>query len=131
LLSANPDEPVVREKREPKKRLTKDLERFLERVTGSLALIRYRTGVKQSITFRDACDYWGVQDRTDVDAVQASAKKMPSLIAQIEQLFDGGEKLALSSGRQVAIEEVNTLTELHNYLLEQFSRHMNMPRPKK
>jgi hypothetical protein len=130
LESTDPDEAFEKEKREPRKKLTKDLERFLERVTGSLALIRYRTGVKQSITFRDACDFWGVSDRTDVAAVQVAVRKMPGQIAQIEQLFEG-DKLQMGSGRRLSIQEVHTLSELHTYLTDQFSRHLNQPKPRK
>jgi hypothetical protein len=130
LESAEPDEPIAREKREQKKRLTKELERFLERITGSQAIIRFRTGMKQNITFRDACDFWGVQDRANVEGVQDAARKFPGIIAQIEQLFED-DKLQLSSGRRISIQEVHALSDLHTFLLDQFSRHMNMTKPRK
>jgi len=130
LEAPDTGEPVEKEKKESKKKLTKDLEKFIERVTASLALTRYRTGVKSGITFRDACDFWGVADRTDVIAVQAASRRMPGQIAQIEQLFDG-DKLQLSNGRRVSIQEVHTLSDLHVFLTDQFSRHLSAAKPKK
>lgn len=130
LESPDTEEPLEKVKKETKKKMTKDMERFLERVTASLALTRYRTGAKRDITFRDACDFWGVVDRADIAAVQAAARRMPGTLSQIEQVFEG-DKLQLSNGRQVSREEMQTLTDLHDFVTEQFSRHLNIVRPKK
>lgn len=127
LEQDQPPEKPAPKPEEPKGKLSKDLEKFLTRVTGTTAVLRFRIGAKQSLTFRDACDFWGVSDPTDSDSVRRAAAKMPESLAHIERQFQG-DSIDLAKGRRVSREELKTLLAVHTFLTEHFSRHLNLPR---
>lgn len=125
------DEPppkvkVERPRTSPAK-VNRDIEKFILRITTTQAIRRFRTGAKFEITFRDACSFWGVADPTDLMAVRKAASSTPEEIARAEELFTG-DKLVLSNGQLVTMDELKMISAVHSFLSEQFARQLDLSR---
>lgn len=112
------------------KKSDREIEKFLLRVTTTTAVRRYRTGAKAEITFRDACAFWGLSDTTDLLAVRDAAAKLPEELERAEDLFNN-DKLVLSTGQLVTMEELRMLKAVHTFLTEQFARQLDMSRSRR
>lgn len=108
-------------------KINRDIEKFILRITTTQAIRRYRTGAKFEITFRDACAFWGVTDPTDLMAVRKAAASVPDEVARAEELFTG-DRLVLSNGQLVTMDELKMISAVHSFLSEQFARQLDLSR---
>jgi hypothetical protein len=108
-------------------KLSRDQEKFLLRMFDSTALEKYNEGRKPELTFGDACRFWDINESTKGDTLGGRLKKVRAQLADIERILAQGDA-ELSNGRSVSADEVAHLSDVHDYLEERFSRHLNLLR---
>lgn len=122
ILEGGEPEPV----RGPIK-LARDQEKFLFRLFESTALEKYNEGRKPDLTFGDACRFWEITENMNSEAINGRLSKLRLQLADLERFLSRGDT-ELSNGRSVSAEDVVHLGEMHQYLEERFSRHLNLLR---
>ena len=105
----------------------RELEKYLLSLFAAVPVQRYRQGLKREITFGDACKFWNITDAMQGDEVTQRLDKVSSSLAEIEQQLGGG-RVELSTGRSISKEDLDMLAEVHQYLREQYSRHLTLLR---
>jgi hypothetical protein len=108
-------------------KINREVEKFILRITTSTAMRRFKTGAKYEITFRDAAAFWGVADPTNLIEVRKAAALLPEELEKAEELFTT-DKIVLSNGQQMTIDEVRMVGDVHTYLSTQFARQLDIPR---
>jgi hypothetical protein len=121
------EQEIEEEVKTPK--VSRDQEKLVTRLFSATAVLRFREGLRQYITFRDACAFWGVSDISQTDAVREAAVRVPALLEGLEPLLAGGS-LDLSSGRKMTKDDVKLFLTVHGFLKEQFARHLSAPKPR-
>lgn len=118
--------PVVEEETKAPK-VSRDQEKLVTRLFSATAVLRFREGLRQYITFRDACAFWGVADITLTDAVRDASVRVPALLEGLEPLLTTGS-IDLNSGRKLSKDDVKLFLTVHAFLKEQFARHLSLPK---
>ncbi len=109
-------------------KLSKDQEKFLQTLLASSALEKFQEGRKQELTFADATRYWGITENLHGEALDARLNKMRAQLADLDRLLGPDGTTALSNGRSVSGEDIGALCDVHAYLEDKFSRHLNLLR---
>jgi hypothetical protein len=105
----------------------KDLEQHLVNLFVTTAYRRYEEGMKREITYRDACRFWGLQENVHGEEVDRILDRVPATLNAVEQLLIG-ETVELSNGQSVSQQDLKSLGEVHQFLRDQFSRHLSQQR---
>jgi len=108
-------------------KLSRDQEKFLQGLLNSSALEKYLEDRKRELTFADACGFWGISEGLSGDVIDARMNRVRAQMADFGRLIGPGGT-ELSNGRAVGLDDISTLTVLHEYLEERFSRHLNLLR---
>lgn len=108
-------------------RLPRDQEKFLVALFECAAVEKYNEGRKPEITFGDACRFWGITETTHGDVLSSRLNRLRIQLADVDRALGKGD-LELSTGRSVSTDDVAHLTDVHEYLEERFSRHLNLLR---
>jgi hypothetical protein len=108
-------------------KLARDQEKFLFHLFESSALEKYNEGRKPDLTFADACRFWEINDSMPREVLNARLSKLPGQLADLERVLAHGDA-ELSNGRSVSREDLGHLADVHQYLEERFSRHLNLLR---
>jgi hypothetical protein len=107
--------------------LLRDQEKFLHGLFASTALQKFQEGRKQELTFADGCRYWGITENLRGDVLDARMDRFRDNLADVKRLLGDGSA-TLSNGRSVEPDDIAQLGQVHNYLYERFSRHLNLLR---
>lgn len=110
-----------------RKKLPVVVDRLLSRLATSLALSRFRLGSKEMITLPVACDFWGVPNAQDMDALRRAAENTSQLLEKASREFPA-DMMELSSGRVLQRREMEMMLAVQGFLAEQFSRYLNPPK---
>ena len=121
--------PLPRRRNLSQIKVPKDLEQHLTGLFATTAFRRFEEGMKREITFRDACKFWGLAESAHGEAVDKALEHVPQSLATVEALLVGGA-VELSNGHSVSNDELRSLSEVNQYLLEQFNRHLSQQREK-
>lgn len=113
-----------------RKKLSREVDRLLVRLATSLALSRFRLGSKEMITLPVACDFWGVGNANDIDALRRAAESTRQLLEKASKEFPD-DTAELSSGRVFQRREMDMLLAVQGFLAQQFSRYLNPPKPRR
>jgi hypothetical protein len=108
-------------------KVSREQEKFLSGLWGTVAFEKFTEGRKTEITFADACALWGVNESMRGDAVKARLDHFRAEMAALERLMTVGDA-TLSNGRSVTLADVNRLYDVSGYLEERFSRHLSLLR---
>jgi hypothetical protein len=108
-------------------RLARDQEKFLLGLFSSSAVQKFEEGLKNELTFADACRFWGITENLSGDALTARLDRLRAILADVDRLVGAGTG-ELSTGRSISKEDVNLLNAVHEYLEERFSRHLTLLR---
>jgi len=108
-------------------KLSREQEKFLFGLFSSSALEKFDEGRKSELTFDDASRFWGITGNTTGEALTSRLNRVRIQLADVDRIVQHGDT-ELSNGRSVSAEEVSHLTDLHQYLEERFSRHLNLLR---
>jgi hypothetical protein len=127
---AGDDSPLPRRRALAKIQVPKDLEQQLKAMFNTTAYRRYVDGMKREITYRDAIRFWSLAESATGDAVDQTINKVPTALAQVEQLLIG-ETVELSDGQSVSQADLKSLAAAHRFLAEQFSRNLSQQRERR
>jgi len=108
-------------------RFARDQEKFLQRLFETSALEKFNEGRKPELTFGDTCRFWEINETMSAEAINGRLGKLRLQLTDLERLLAGSDA-ELSTGRSVSDEDVAHLLQVHQYLEERFSRHLNLLR---
>lgn len=106
-------------------KLTREHEKHLLNLLGSNAAQKFEEGLKEELTFADACGFWGITDSIRGDALTARLDRLRAVLAEAEKLVGTGTA-ELSTGRSVSRDELYLLTAVDEYLQARFARHLSL-----
>jgi hypothetical protein len=112
---------------DPPIRIGRDQEKYLLSLFNSSAVQKFEEGLKEELTFADACRYWGISEGLHGEALTARLDRLRATLADVEHTIGSGSA-ELSNGRSVSKEDLNLLGAVHDYLLQRFARHLNLLR---
>jgi hypothetical protein len=115
-------EPAISKGGPPK--LSREQEKILFRLFDTDAVEKYTEGRKPDLTFSDACRFWDISESMNGDTLNSRMDKLRIQLADMERILSQGET-ELSNGRSVSTDDIAHLTDVHQYLEERFSRHLN------
>jgi hypothetical protein len=127
---AGDDSPLPKRRALAKIQVPKELEQQLVNLFTTTAFRRFEEGMKREITYRDAARFWGLAENAHGDQVDQTLGKVPTLLAQVEQLLIG-ESIDLSNGQSVSQADLKSLANVHKFLADQFSRNLNQQRERR
>jgi hypothetical protein len=128
VLAGEPEPPSRGEDVKPSRfKIPRDQEKYLLSLFASTALQRHKQGLKQELTFSDACKFWNITENVFGEELSQRLDKATAALAEVEDLLEGG-RVELSTGRSIAKEDLQPLAEIHAYLREKFSRHLTLLR---
>jgi hypothetical protein len=108
-------------------RIQRDLEKQLLALFSSFAVTKFEEGLKEELTFADACRFWGITENLHGEALQARLDRTRSILSDVERTIGAGSA-ELSNGRSVSKDDLNLLMAVHEYLAERFQRHLSLLR---
>jgi hypothetical protein len=108
-------------------KITRDLEKHLLTLFSSHAVQKFEEGLKDELTFADACRFWGITENLHGEALTARLDRIRSLLADVDRILGTGSA-ELSNGRSVSRDDLNLLMAVHEYLAERFARHLSLLR---
>jgi hypothetical protein len=107
--------------------LSREQDKLLLGLLGSAALRKYDDDRRNELTFGEACRFWGINENTPGDALDSRLQRFRTTLGEIERQL-GAAGRELSNGRSIADEDLDRLIEVHDYLEDRFSRHLNLLR---
>lgn len=129
LLSGEPvqEKPVKKVRRPRAAKISEKQDALLQGLFVSTAYEKYRENRRNELTFADACRFWGITENLTSSALD---DRLRTATKTLDQLSDkiGQANVVLRTGQAVSKQEVNTLIDLHHYLEDHFSRHLNLLR---
>lgn len=124
------DSPMPKRRALAQIKVPKDLDTHLKGLFHTNAYRRFKeVGMRREITFHDAKQFWGLTDSMHGATVDDQLAKVPSTLDEVEKLLIG-DSVELSDGRTVSEDELKSLRGAHQFLLEQFARHVSQQRDK-
>jgi hypothetical protein len=119
--------PLTAPPPQPTSRLSRDQEKFLLSSLGSTAVHKFEEGLKNELTFGDACRFWSISENLHGSALDQKLAGLKQTLLEIERLI-GSTSVELSNGRSVSREDLSLLTAVHEWLSDRFSRHLTLLR---
>ena len=108
-------------------RLSRDQEKFVQGMLDSSAVQKFEENRKGELTFADACRFWGINENTKGDALDARLSQTSSQLAELDRLLADNDA-ELSNNRVFNAGEVRFLTNVHRHMEDRFDRHLNLLR---
>jgi hypothetical protein len=108
-------------------KLSRDQEKYLQTLFGSSAAQKFEEGLKDELTFADACRFWGITENLHGEALTARLDRLRASLADIERVLGTGTA-ELANGRSVSKDDLSLLIAVHEYLEERFARHLTLLR---
>jgi hypothetical protein len=108
-------------------RITREQEKYLLGLFASSAVQKFEEGLKDELTFQDACRFWGIAESLHGDQLTARLDRLRAVLADVEHVI-GASTAELSNGRSISRDDVNLLGAAHEYLEERFARHLTLLR---
>jgi hypothetical protein len=107
--------------------LPAELDRLVQTLLGSTALIKFREGDKADLNFADACRFWNVTEHLRAEELDRRLEALTTGMAEAARLV-GEAGARLTNGRTVTADDAQALGDLHEYLEDRFSRHLALLR---
>jgi hypothetical protein len=120
------DQPASIKRDRPIK-LSKEHDKLLHRLFETSAYEKFREGRRQELTFADASRYWNITDNLSIEALDARLDHLRAALAEIERHM-GTDGVNLSDGHNITAEDLTLFCDIHNHLLQRFSRHLALMR---
>lgn len=111
----------------PALKVSREQDRLLLGLFGSTAVDRFLDGRRQELTFADACRFWAITENLHGEALDARIDHVRAGLADLERQIGLG-RVTLSNGRSISADDLGLLLDVHAYLEERFSRHLNLLR---
>jgi hypothetical protein len=119
--------PLTAQAQAPNSKLLKDQEKLLLGLHNSTAVHKFEEGLKNELTFGDACRFWGISENLHGEALDQRLEKLRLGLLEIEKLI-GQSSVELTNGRSIAREDLSLLMAVHEWLTDRFSRHLSLLR---
>jgi hypothetical protein len=107
--------------------IPRDLEKPLQALLSSYAVTKFEEGLKEELTFADACRFWGITENLHGEALTARLDRSRAILSDVERIIGAGSA-ELSNGRSVSRDDLNLVMAVHEYLAERFQRHLSLLR---
>ncbi len=108
-------------------RLSREQDKLLLHLLSAVAVRKYDDDRRNELTFGEACRFWSINENTHGEALDSRLQRFRSTLGEIDrQLALTGKEL--SNGRSISEEDLERLIEVHDYLEDRFSRHLNLLR---
>ncbi len=107
--------------------LSRDQEKFLQPLLDSTALAKFREDRREELNFADACRFWGITENLRGDALDERLRQLQLGLADLDKVVGMGSG-TLPNGHCVTGNDLSLLADLHSYLEQRFSRHLNLLR---
>lgn len=114
----------------PTVRLRPDLERHLITLLDSTAAQKFEERRKNELTFADACRFWNVTENMRNESLDERFAAFEKELLELERIIAVNE-VELSNGRMVSPGDVRVLVNIHHYMEDRFSRHLNLLRSRR
>jgi hypothetical protein len=114
-------------KRDRPVKLSKEHDKLVQGLFVTSAYEKFREGRQQELTFADACRYWNITENLSPEALDARLDHLRAALAEIERQLGLGSA-NLSDGHSISNEDISLLCDIHNHLLQRFSRHLTLVR---
>lgn len=121
------DEPVESIKSGRPIKLSKDHDKLLQGLFETSAYEKFRERRQQEMTFADACRFWSITENLSGDVLDARLDHVRAALAEIERQV-GLSSANLGDGHNITAEDLAVFCEMHNQLLQRFSRHLTLLR---
>ena len=108
-------------------RLRPDLEKQLVTLLDSTAVQKFEERRKNDLTFADACRFWAITENMRGDTLDEQFRKFDKDLQELERIIAVNE-IELTNGRMVSPGDVRVLSNIHRYMEDRFSRHLNLLR---
>jgi len=108
-------------------KVARDQEKYLLSLFACSAVQKFEEGLKDELTFADACRFWGITENLHGEALTARLDRLRAVLVEVER-FIGNNTAELSNSRSISKDDLNLLTAVHEYLEDRFSRHLSLLR---
>ncbi|HEV3080397.1 MAG TPA: hypothetical protein VGY66_11480 [Gemmataceae bacterium] len=108
-------------------KIARDQEKYLLGVFASSAVQKFEEGLKDELTFADACRFWGITENLHGEALTARLDRLRAALVEVERVI-GNNTAELTNGRSISKDDLNLLTAVHEYLEDRFARHLTLLR---
>jgi hypothetical protein len=108
-------------------KLSRDQEKTLLGLLGASATQKVVENRKEELTFADACRFWGISENVHGDVLDARLDRIRGGLTELAQTIGTGNA-ELSNGRLVSMDDLASLSQVHDYLNERFARHLTLLR---
>lgn len=108
-------------------KISRDQEKYLLGLFSTSAVQKFEEGLKDELTFADACRFWGITENLHGEALTARLDRLRASVAELARVL-GTANAELSNGRVIAREDLSLLEAVHEYLEDRFARHLNLLR---
>jgi hypothetical protein len=108
-------------------RIARDLEKHLLTLFASHAVQKFEEGLRDEVTFAEACRFWGITENLHGEALTARLDRTRAVLADVERIIGTGSA-ELSNGQSISKDDLNLLAAVHEYLAERFARHLSLLR---
>jgi hypothetical protein len=102
----------------------REIERMLKKLITSRAFDKFRTGSTETITFHDACAFWGISPRSS--AIEFEGRLGNALhVINLAREAVKGRRIGFDHGRDpIAGDDIDRLVQIHDHLLKTFHREI-------
>lgn len=121
------DEPAESVKSDRPIKLPKDHDKLLQGLFDTSAYEKFRERRQQELTFADACRYWSITENLSGDVLDARLDHVRATLAEVERHVGLGSA-NLGDGHNITAEDLAVFCDIHNHLLQRFSRHLTLLR---
>jgi len=108
-------------------KISKEQEKYLLSLFSSSAVEKFEEGLKEELTFADACRFWGITESLHGPALTARLDRLRASLVEVERII-GTASAELSNGRSISKGDLYLITAVHEYLEDRFSRHLTLLR---
>jgi hypothetical protein len=108
-------------------KLSKEYDKLLQGLFATSAYEKVREARQQELTFADACRFWSITENQSREALDARLDHLRAALAEMERQIGLGSA-NLGDGRNITGEDIAQLCDIHNNLLQRFSRHLTLLR---
>jgi hypothetical protein len=112
---------------EPSPRLSREHDKLLLHLLGAAVTRKYEDDRRNELTFGEACRFWGINENSHGESLDSRLHRFRTTLRELERQLAGGSA-DLSNGRSISENDVERLTEVHDYLEDRFARHLNLLR---
>ena len=100
------------------------LQENIRRLTRARAVSKLRRGAESSITFLDACSFWGITPRSSAMALESRLAHVGAVLQQIRNVSGPGAAVIVDRSVRLSTRDIDQLIELHGRLQREFSKEL-------